>query len=397
MSTWAIVLAAGSSTRLSRRGYEDKKQFLNLDSLPLYWQSVGKFSRSPTLSGVVTAFPGDEFEEKKNEAEGLIRRHSPGLPVKFVPGGKRRQDSVFNALDILPNDCDLVFVHDAARPFFSPALLQTLLNGLKNDACAGIIPALPCRDTVKSVCGARVEKTLPRENLVLVQTPQLFLKNMLIKAHNRAQNDGFTGTDDASLVEKYAGSVHTVAGEEKNIKITTPEDLEYLKNTKGKQVREITGFGYDVHGFEGSRQMILGGIPIPNGPKIKAHSDGDVLLHALTDAILGLMGMGDIGDHFPDSDPENRGRSSSVFLAEALHLAEQNGLSLTHMDLTIITQTPRLSEYKPLIKKNLMGITGLNERRINVKATTEEGLGFTGAKQGIKAVAVVSGRKNNQE
>lgn len=397
MSTWAIVLAAGSSTRLCRCGYKDKKQFLSLDDLPLYWQSVYKFSRCPSVSGVITAFPRDEFEDKKNEAEALVRRHGSGVPVKFVPGGDRRQDSVFNALNSLPRDCDLIFVHDAARPFFSPALLQKLLNGLENASCTGVIPVLPCRDTVKSVCGASVEKTLPRENIVLVQTPQLFIKDGLIKAHNRAQKDGFTGTDDASLVEKYGGTVHTVEGEEKNIKITTPEDLECLKNTGEKQVREITGFGYDVHAFGGSRQMILGGIPIPNGPKIKAHSDGDVLLHALTDAILGLLGMGDIGEHFPDNDPENLGKSSSVFLAEALHLAEQNGLTLTHMDLTIITQIPRLSEYKPLIKKNLMGITGLNERRINVKATTEEGLGFTGEKQGIKAVAVVSGRKNNQE
>jgi 2-C-methyl-D-erythritol 4-phosphate cytidylyltransferase/2-C-methyl-D-erythritol 2,4-cyclodiphosphate synthase len=396
MNTWAIVLAAGSSSRLCRCGYKDKKQFLTVDNLPLYWQSVDKFSRCPSVSGITIAFPRDEFEDKKKEAEELGRRHSPGVPVKLVPGGDRRQDSVFNALNSLPRDCDLVFVHDAARPFFTPALLQKLLNGLENASCASVIPVLPCRDTVKAVCGPSVEKTLPRENIVLVQTPQLFIKDELIKAHNRAQKDGFTGTDDASLVEKHGENVHTVPGEEKNIKITTPEDLECLKNTGEKQVREITGFGYDVHSFGGSRQMILGGIPIPNGPKIKAHSDGDVLLHALTDAILGLMGMGDIGDQFPDSDPDNLGKSSSVFLAEALHLAEQNKITLTHMDLTIITQIPRLSEYKPLIKKNIMGITGLSKSRINVKATTEEGLGFTGEKKGIKAVAVVSGQKHNQ-
>ncbi|MFP4167965.1 MAG: 2-C-methyl-D-erythritol 4-phosphate cytidylyltransferase [Desulfonatronovibrionaceae bacterium] len=397
MNIWAVVLAAGSSTRLRAQGHKDKKQFLRYASAPLYWHSVDKLCSSPLISGICVALPPSEFESRKEQAQKeLLPSLAPGLPVEFVPGGALRQESVQNALQIIPEDCDLVLVHDAARPFFSPALVRDLAKGLETGSEDGIIPVLPCRDTAKTVRNGIVHSTLPREEISLVQTPQLFCRENLIQAHKTAAREGFTGTDDASLVERYGGRVKTIPGEEKNIKITTASDLRHLNAGEKDSLCHLTGFGYDVHKFGGTKQMLLGGIPIPNGPQVEAHSDGDVLMHALTDAVLSLSGQGDIGDHFPDHDPENRDRNSSVFLAEALHLAEQNRINLTHVDLTIITQTPRLTEYKPLIKKNLAGITGLSGQHINVKATTEEKLGFTGEKLGIKAVAVVSGKKRNQ-
>ncbi|MFO7816315.1 MAG: 2-C-methyl-D-erythritol 4-phosphate cytidylyltransferase [Desulfovibrionales bacterium] len=396
MHTWAIVLAAGNSTRLCANGIQEKKQFIEYHNQPVYWKSIATLANIPFIHGIILAFPDKDFLTRCSEADKLHKKNAPRLNLLYARGGKERQDSVYNALRVLPDNCSHVLVHDAARPFFSPALVSSLLKNFspENDA---IIPVLPCKDTIKTLCGNMVEKTLPRKNLCSVQTPQFFSKKILFKAHEEARKNQFLGTDDASLVEQIGGKIKTVFGEENNLKLTTAADIKHLKSIRKPRMSHISGFGYDVHKFGGSKPMILGGIPIPNGPAIEAHSDGDVLMHALTDAILGTLGMGDIGDYFPDSDPHNEGKSSSIFVAEALHLAEKKRLILTHIDLTIITQIPRLTEYKPLIKKNILGITGLAEDQINVKATTEEGLGFTGKKEGIKAVALVTAKKAEEK
>ncbi len=397
MEIWAIVLAAGSSTRLGTEGIKNKKQFLEYKNAPLYWQSISILAHCPAVSGITLVFPPDELKYRQGEGERLHRSNNPEIPLLFAPGGTRRQDSVFNALQELPSSCDMVLVHDAARPFFSPTLVHRLTEGLTPDTDA-LIPVLPCKDTIKMVNKGIVQKTLARSELFSVQTPQAFRKNALISAHFQALENGLDATDDAYLVERSGGRVKTITGEENNLKITTVEDLKKLQRTlNAPDTMQFTAFGYDVHKFGGNRPMLLGGIPVPNGPSIEAHSDGDVLLHALADAIFGLAGKGDLGDYFPDSDPENENKSSSIFLAESLHIAEKEGIILTHIDLTIITQTPRLSEFKPLIRKNIIGITGLKKKNVNIKATTEEGLGFTGSKLGIKAMAVVSARKKSNE
>ena len=388
MKIWAVLLAAGKSSRLQNQGSVLKKQFMSYNGVPVFWHSVMTFARSAKVRGVIIAFPAEELKLCMTEVERLIDTHDPGIPVLGVSGGLLRQDSVLRALRSLPADCTHVLVHDAARPFFSAGLIHSLIQAISND-WHGIVPGIACTDTIKEKDHDLVVRTLPRERLIAVQTPQFFNKEVLIKAHVEAGKQSFTATDDASMLELLDYKVRAIPGEERNIKITTAEDLRLLAEEK-KPACPCTGFGYDVHRYGGSRPMILGGQPIPGAPGVYAHSDGDVLIHALVDAILGCLGRGDIGEFFPDSDPANENLSSTVFLSEVLSLARSERLELTHIDITLVAQIPKLSPHKKSIASNLAGLTGLDPGRINIKATTEEGLGFTGAKQGIKAMAVVS-------
>ncbi len=392
MITWAIILAAGQSSRLAKAGLKQKKQFLEYHGYPLFWHSVLTFSRSSWISGVLIAFPPDELANCLDMVEALKAKKHPGIPVYCIGGGSLRQDSVRSALHALPDECDFVMVHDAARPFFSAGLVHRLINGFESGN-GGTIPVVPCKDTVKLVRENIVRSTLARENIFLVQTPQFFPRNILVKAHDDAQVTNLVATDDASMVEKLGFQVKTVPGLEENIKITTRDDLKML-GTFPEPALPCTGLGYDVHRYGGPRPLVLGGIPIPGGPGVFAHSDGDVLIHAIVDAILGCLGQGDIGDLFPDNDIRFQGLSSSIFLSEVLHMAHRQGLIIQHMDLTVIAEVPRISPYKAQIKSNLTGLTGLGPEQIYIKATTEEKLGFTGAKQGIKAMAVVTGLKH---
>jgi len=390
-SIWVILLAAGQSSRLQKQGIAQKKQFLSWKGYPLFWHSALKFAKIPEIKGIICTFPPEDVTYAQNLTKELKKKKPLGIPFYPVPGGELRQDSVYNGLKNLPQECDYVLVHDAARPFFSAKLVVNLIESFAPDL-GGVIPGLACKDTIKKVSQNLVLKTLDRKQLMAVQTPQFFPKDTLIKAHEKARKENFTATDDASMVENLGLSIRVIPGEEKNIKITTKEDLDMLTENTPTPV-PCVGFGYDVHRYGGPRPMILAGVPIPGGPTVFAHSDGDVLYHALTDAILGCLGAGDIGEHFPDSDPQHEGQSSSVFLTEALHMAQKQNLRLTHIDLTIVAQVPKLAPYKKQIKKNIAGLTGLRPDQINVKATTEEGLGFTGSKKGIKAIAVVTAIK----
>ena len=395
MNIWAVLLAAGQGTRLQGMGRLPKKQFLRYLGLPLFWHSVQIFARSTRVNGVVVAFPAADLDRCKAEVDRLTSEYQPGIPVLCVAGGELRQDSVYCALQTLPLECTHVFVHDAARPFFPPALIHSLIQGFCADV-HGVIPGIPCKDTIKEVEGNMVRSTLHRHRLTAVQTPQFYCLKALLHAHKEARKQAFTGTDDASMLELSSYKVRVISGEEKNIKITTIEDLKMLTDNAGSAY-PCTGLGYDVHRYGGSRPMVLGGLPIPGAPGIQAHSDGDVLIHALVDAILGCLGRGDIGDLFPDSDPAHENLSSTIFLGEVLALAQAENLELTHIDITLIAQIPRLAPHKAAIASNLSGLTGLDLDRINIKATTEEGLGFTGAKAGIKAMALVTAVRKQKE
>lgn len=392
MNIWAILLAAGQSSRLQSQGQEQKKQFILYQGLPLYWQSLISFAQSAKVQGVVIAFPPLELQSYNEQLTELEDQHSLGIPLQSVAGGSSRQESVYNALQALPRECTHVLVHDAARPFFSPGLIHSLVQAHVENL-GGVIPGIPCKDTIKELSPEKlVIDTLPRDQLIAVQTPQFFCKDLLLRVHEQAKEQGFSVTDDAAMLERFSYKVKVVSGEETNLKITTSEDLKVLE-TNAHSAYPCTGFGYDVHRFGGPKALVLGGVPIPGAPGIYSHSDGDVLIHALVDAILGCLGQGDIGDLYPDSDPENEDLSSSIFLNEVLHLAQAQNLLITNIDVTIIAQTPKLAPHKHTIRSNLMGLTGLESQRINIKATTEEGLGFTGAKQGIKAVVMVSAVK----
>ncbi|GAB7080417.1 2-C-methyl-D-erythritol 4-phosphate cytidylyltransferase [Megalodesulfovibrio paquesii] len=399
MSIWCIILAAGGGTRLQAATGGRAKQFLELDGRPLYWRSALTMRGLPEIAGLVFVAPEANLPEMDAEIRQLWVDDALNLPWRLVAGGVRRQDSVRHGLAALPEDCDQVLVHDSARPFASAALVRRLLEALRPGGQLGlgvqaVIPGLPVTDTIKTVEADTVLHTLDRATLRAVQTPQAFALPLLREAHARAQAEGWEATDDASLIERLGQPVCLVPGEETNVKITTPRDLALLQPAQ-QALLPLSGWGYDVHKYGDAddpkaRPMKLGGVPIPKAPSILAHSDGDVLLHALTDALAGLICAGDIGTRFPDSNPAFEGMNSAIFLHEMLHDVWAADVMLTHADLTIIAQIPKIGPYREAIRKNVALLLKLDPAQVNVKATTEEGLGFTGEKKGIKAVALVS-------
>lgn len=400
---WAVILAAGSGTRmaeaLAAMGGPQRKQYVELDGAPLFWKSARTLSRIQAVRGLVFVFPQEDLEAMRAEVERLWERDPLGLPWRACAGGARRQDSVRHGLAELPQQASRVLVHDAARPFASAALCTRVLDALGQDSPAAI-PGLAVTDTIKRVDTRDIVVETPeRAALRAVQTPQGFLLAPLAAAHERAQAECWEVTDDAMLMERAGHAVRIVPGEEANVKITTPADLRLLRPARAACPR--TGWGYDVHKYVAdgeddptvlakARPMVLGGMAIPGAPRVLAHSDGDVLLHAVTDALLGIACAGDIGQLFPDTDQAFDNMSSAVFVAEALARVRAAGYRPEHADLTIVAQTPKLFAHKARIAAQVARLLELAPEAVNVKATTEEGLGFTGQRLGIKAVAVVT-------
>ena len=384
---WAIILAAGAASRMAG-AISVPKQFLEWKGFPLYYHSMRTFARCAHVRGLVLVFPPERCAEEEKRLQELSSAFNLGLPWKIAAGGKSRRKSAAKGLALVPLTCAKVFIHDAARPFFSASLVLSLHDRL-DASCSGVIPGLMPRDTIKVCVDGIVEHTLPRKKLLAVQTPQLFRADVLRKANELADREDWEATDDASLVERAGGIVRVVPGEAANVKITSPEDLTLLKDEDCFWL-PCNGFGYDVHRFGPGRPLRLGGVPIPGGLELIAHSDGDVLLHALIDAMLGAACLGDIGKLFPPSDPAYEGVSSAVLLDHAFGLFRQSGLVLTHVDLTVIAQKPRLEPWKNEIARNVCRLLNLNHEQVAMKATTEEGLGFTGRQEGVKACALVS-------
>ena len=392
MDPWALIVAAGRGERLLPATGGVAKQFLEWQGHPLYWASARVFGRCARIHGLVFVFPENALEDERCRVQRLAG--DLGLPCRVVAGGARRQDSVRHGLDALPAEAGLVLIHDAARPFVSAVLAGQVLDALQAGA-AGVIPVTPVTDTIKVVQDGVVRMTPDRASLAAVQTPQGFVVSTLREAHYRAEAEGWDVTDDAMLLERCGHEVRTVPGESGNIKITRAEDLSMLERGV-PSVRMCVGYGYDVHryiepGAPKARPLRLGGVAIPaEGLAVQAHSDGDVLLHALMDALLGCLGEGDIGQLFPDSDPALDNVSSCVLLEAVLERARQRGLRIEHVDLTVVAQKPRISPHRETIRGNVARLLGLAAGHVCVKATTEEQLGFTGQGLGLKAVALVT-------
>lgn len=395
-SLWAVLLAAGAGTRLGAR-----KQFLEYEAAPLFAASLRTLAQRPDLAGIALVLPDDEAGFREGEAllRAIIAQKPLGVPVNPVRGGPRRQDSVGAGLAALPKEASHVLIHDAARPFLSPALVARIVDALKSGA-AGVVPSVPVVDTIKSVRDGLVLATPDRSGLVAVQTPQGFVLPALEKARRFCAERGLAVTDDASMLEALGDPnvrVLTVPGDIANVKITRPEDLALLAPKAPAQATiPVVGHGYDVHRFVDSftpkaRPLILAGVPIGGELFVQAHSDGDVLFHAAADAVLGLAGLGDIGLLFPDSDPKLDAIPSSIILREALERVREAGVELTHVDCTVVLQSPRVGPFRDRIKAGLAACLELPKQAVNVKATTEEGLGFTGARQGVAAHAVAAG------
>ncbi len=384
--TTAIIAAGGSGIRM---GLAMPKQFAKLAGIPILVHAIRAFQDAPSINAIIVVAPENFLEQTKK----LIDDHGLTCVTKLVPGGVRRQDSVFAGLTNLPADCEIVAVHDGARPLISPALIERcILEAAKYGAA---IAALPVKDTLKSVGqDSMVRCTVDRAKLWQAQTPQVVRRDWLEKAYEKAAADNFTATDEASLLE-YAGlPVRVVEGAESNIKITRPEDLliaeALLMNTRIANDTGIrVGHGYDAHRLVKERPLILGGVKIPHELGLLGHSDADVLLHALCDAILGALGLGDIGQHFPDSAPEYEGTSSLLLLKDVARMAAERGFYLLNCDITVVAQRPKLAGYFPEMKTLIATTCEVEEAAINLKATTTEHMGFTGREEGIAAHAVV--------
>ncbi|MEJ2379182.1 MAG: 2-C-methyl-D-erythritol 2,4-cyclodiphosphate synthase, partial [Pseudolabrys sp.] len=309
-------------------------------------------------------------------------------------GGATRQASVRAVLEALaPHQPEIVLVHDAARPFASPALIERAVEAAQKNGAA--VPGLPVTDTVKTIdAHGFVQQTLARESLRSIQTPQGFAYPALLAAHRRAAEQGREDfTDDAALAEWAGMKVAVFAGEPDNIKITSAEDFVRVEAARFANLGDVrTGFGFDVHAFAPGDHVTLGGVAIPHILGLTGHSDADVGLHALTDAILGALADGDIGSHFPPSDPQWKGAASHVFFTLAVERVKARGGRIAHLDLTLVCEAPKIGPHRDAMRENIAQLAGLTLDRVAVKATTSERLGFTGRGEGIAAYATATVR-----
>jgi 2-C-methyl-D-erythritol 4-phosphate cytidylyltransferase / 2-C-methyl-D-erythritol 2,4-cyclodiphosphate synthase len=376
----ALVVAAGRGFRL---GGPLPKQYLPLGGAAVLRYSVATFLAHPGVDHVRVVIHPDDRPLYDAAVAGLDL-----LPP--VHGGAQRQDSVRNGLASLAEAApDRVLIHDGARPFVDAATIDRVLAALQDHP--GAIAALPIRDTVKRDSGGRIVDTVERRGLWRAQTPQGFRYSEIMAAHRAAE--GAELSDDAAVAEQAGLAVALVDGSEENFKVTTTDDLLRAERHLAMQRGDIrTGQGFDVHAFGAGDHVWLCGLKIPHGQGLVGHSDADVGLHALTDALLGALGAGDIGMHFPPSDPAWRGAPSHRFLRHAADLVAAAGGSIAHCDVTLICERPKIGPHREAMVARIAEILGLDPRRVSVKATTTEQLGFTGRGEGIAAQAIATVR-----
>lgn len=405
VSCSAVIVAAGRGKRM---GAEKNKALLPLSGKPVIWWTLQGFISHPIqFKPIILVVAGDDVAYMN----GLIEGNGWASKVKVVEGGEERVDSVRNGLAVLTAEkCEWVAVHDGARPLFTPTLLSKCIQKAVCDGSA--VAAVPVKDTIKKAePDSKVIVTPERAGLFAVQTPQVFRFQELMNAYaaldelNR-QDQKMLPTDDAMVMEMAGYPVYLAEGEYENIKLTTPEDMSWAEtilrrrqkpgNDSWKDEPTIalfalrTGFGYDVHRLVENRPLVLGGVEIPYEKGLLGHSDADVLLHAIKDALLGAAGLGDIGKHFPDSDPAYKGISSLRLLNHVVDLLHDKGFRIVNIDATIVAQRPKLAPYISHMNRNIGDTLGIEIERVNVKATTTEGLGFTGNGEGIAAYAVAT-------
>lgn len=386
----AVIVAAGRGTRM---GLSINKVFARVGGMTVLERTIRVFAQYARVDGgiVVVATPGEEEKVRSLLGEaGLLTR------VKaVVTGGADRQASVFAGLRALGTREGMVLIHDGARPFVTGALIDRCIDSVC--AYGSGVAAVPLKDTIKEIDeqGMAV-RTPPREQLRAVQTPQAFELPLILAAHEQVEKTGIRATDDAALVEMMGQKVALVDGEVENIKITTPEDLDLgeriAQKQDGKERRQMQtmriGHGYDVHRLVEGRALILCGVHVPHSRGLLGHSDADVATHALMDALLGAAAMGDIGRHFPDTDPAYQDADSLVLLDHVMELLTQAGYTVGNVDMTLIAQQPKLKDFIPRMRENLARRLHVEEDCVNVKATTTEKLGFEGEQLGISAHAV---------
>jgi len=374
----ALVVAGGRGTRL---GGGLPKQYRPLGGRALIRYSLETLCRHPAVQAVRAVIHPEDRQHYDEAVAGLDL-----LPP--CPGGEARQDSVRLGLESLESFApERVLIHDAARPFVEAATITAVIAAL--DEAPGAIAALPLADSVKRGEGGRIERSVEREGLWRAQTPQGFRFSAILAAHRAAA--GAALSDDAAVAERAGLAVALVPASEENFKVTTEEDFRRAERVLAGGEQRI-GSGYDVHRFGPGNKVMLCGLPIPHTHGLVGHSDADVALHALTDALLGAIGAGDIGGHFPPSDPQWKAAPSERFLRHAAALVAARGGAIVNVDVTIICERPKIGPHREALARHLAGILGIAVERASVKATTTDGLGFAGRGEGIACQAIAAVR-----
>lgn len=371
----AVIIAAAGRGR--RVGGPVTKQYLKIGGEPVILKTLRVFSELEEIDHIFIVTNEDYIDKCREIVEsGGVKKVEA-----IVCGGSERQESVYNALQEVNRKrpgVEYVLIHDGARPYVNEETVLGVIKAAAENGAAAACVAM--KDSVRKTFGDK-SISVDRNDYFAVQTPQGFKKSYLIEAYDKALKEGYRGTDDASLVERAGYEVKVVDGDYQNIKITTREDLP---------VESRVGTGFDVHRFETGRNLILGGVKIPYENGLAGHSDADVLLHALMDALLGAAALGDIGVHFPDTDDRYKGISSLILLSKVRELLNENFYSIGNVDITVIAQKPKISPYTEEMKSNISSVLKIEKNRINIKGTTTEKLGFTGRGEGIAAEAVCS-------
>ncbi len=390
----AVIAAGGTGTRI---GSQLPKQFIQIGGKPILVRTVEAVLALESVFEVIIALPAEHI----GQAESLLAQREWRTQVVCVAGGSTRQESVWRGVQRASAGADLILVHDAVRPFCDRDTLCRVLEAAWRTGAA--IPGLPATETIQRVSRrGRVLKTPPREELYTIQTPQCFHRPILRNALERAAREGFEGTDESSVVRWSGQPVTVVRGSPENIKITRPLDLEIAERllehpeledsrsmrAKGSKTMLRIGHGIDYHRLVEGRKLILGGMHIPFEKGLDGHSDADALIHAVCDAILGAAALGDIGRHFPDSDPAHRNRPSLEFLREVKEKITAAGWKVENVDATLLAQRPKLVSYFEGMRDNIARSLGIDMGAVNIKATTTEEMNAEGRGEGISAQAV---------
>jgi len=382
-----IIVAAG---RGQRAGEGLPKQYRQLCGRMVLTRTIEALHTAAPQAKLLTVIHPDDGNLYEDAIAAVISSAQATL-LPYVHGGATRQHSCRVGLEALQAlGPDVVLIHDAARPFATVALIQRAVDAALKHGAA--VPGLFVTDTIKQVdAEGRIISTPQRDALRAVQTPQSFQYELILRAHRKAASAPDDKTDDAAVAEFAGHAVHVFDGDAQNIKLTTPQDFEKAEARLMAQLTDIRmGQGFDVHAFTDGDHVILGGVKIPHSKKLLGHSDADVLMHAITDAIYGALADGDIGSHFPPSDPQWKGAASDIFLRHAAQSVRKLGGIIAHIDGTIICEAPRVGPHRDAIRAKLAKIIGIDVSRVAVKATTSEELGFTGRREGIAAMALAT-------
>ena len=380
----AIVLAAGSGSRMN---LDTTKQRITLLGESVLHRTVRVFDRCEEIDAIVIASRVDEIDWVKAEMADINK------PVTVVMGGKTRSESSFNAFSAIPEETEIVAIHDGARCLITEQNIIDVIEAARTHGAA--TSGTFVTDTVKSCADGFINSTVPRETLFFAHTPQVFSRELYEKALNSDLSRS-AYTDDNMLLEQMSVKIYPVDTGKQNIKITTVDDLSYAEYIleRRREMNEIrVGHGYDVHRLVEGRKLILGGVEIPHDKGLLGHSDADVLAHAIMDAILGACALGDIGRHFPDSSEKYKDISSLELLRQVGCIIKNAGYSVVNIDATVVLQKPKIASYVDQMIENISKILNIEQGRINIKATTEEKLGFTGHEEGVSAHAVASVKK----